>query len=254
MRIKTKRMFEMDSVELRRADPVSGQPAPAFETSGHAAVFNVPTELWPDFWEVISDTAFDKVLADPAALDCRHLINHERNMVLGRTKSGTHRVWKDETGLAFWDELPETTFAADLVVLMRRKDVTQCSFAFSMSDEGAEWGDHQGKLLRKINTIDELYDTSIVTYAAFPTTDALLTELREAGALIGEHKLGREGIGPQLRTRLESLTLELRNAVTPSLTPSRADSVATEIEALTRISYLRRRLDLLTLNAGGIRP
>ena len=52
---------------------------------GYFAVFNSPYEFWPGASEVILPGAFDESVSG----DVRALVNHNSDLVLARTKSGT---------------------------------------------------------------------------------------------------------------------------------------------------------------------
>jgi len=77
---------------------------------GHAAVFNRLSRNLGGFVEQIDPAAFDKTLADNP--DVRALINHDPSHLLGRTRSGTLRLSKDTTGLAYEVDVPDRSDAA----------------------------------------------------------------------------------------------------------------------------------------------
>jgi hypothetical protein len=59
---------------------------------------------------------------------------------------------------------------------MERGDLNQMSFAFTVIDE--EWIEKKGELpIRIIKEVDPLYDVSIVTFPAYPTTDAKVRDI-----------------------------------------------------------------------------
>ena len=99
--------------------------------SGLGAIYDSPTRISEggrSFTEIIKRGAFDRFLAQsPDVLVC---FNHDPNRLLGRTASGTAKVWTDSTGLRFSVDLPES--AADVKEAVQRGDVTGCSFAFAV--------------------------------------------------------------------------------------------------------------------------
>ena len=126
------------------------------------------------FREVLTKGCFDESLrSNPVA--CYR--DHNDQMLLGKTQSGTLRAWSDDRGVAFECTLPDTTYANDLIALMERGDAFENSFGFSIPDEpGAqEWAQlpTTGEPLRRINKAI-LYEGSILTGspAAYPNTVA----------------------------------------------------------------------------------
>src|SRR5678815_1333669 len=69
--------------------------------------------------------AFDKALSGS---DVRAFFNHDTNLLLGRQSSGTLKVSAESDGLHYAIDLPATSYAADLKVLVDRKDLTEMSF------------------------------------------------------------------------------------------------------------------------------
>ena len=133
--------------------------------SGYAAVFNQLSENLGGFREQIEPGAFDDVLND----DVRALYNHEPHLILGRTTAGTLQLDTDSTGLSYRIDPPDTRYAQDLLISIKRGDVTQSSFAFRIEDDS--WDeDDDGRLVRTIKRFKRLYDISPVTYPAYPDT------------------------------------------------------------------------------------
>src|SRR5581483_4708551 len=96
------RVFDLQDCRLEKRD-IAGEgflrdedgKVPTFV--GYAAVWDARSVDLGGFVEVVRDTAFDDSLANGA--DVRLLINHDKNLVLGRTRSGTCELSKDERGL-----------------------------------------------------------------------------------------------------------------------------------------------------------
>lgn len=133
---------------------------------GYAAVFNQWSEDLGGFREMILPGAFSNVLND----DVRALINHDANLVLGRTRSGTLVLTEDEVGLRIKITLPNTQYARDLVEAMQRGDVDQMSFGFAVETD--RWYEQDGQMKREIVKVARLYDVSVVTFPAYPQTIA----------------------------------------------------------------------------------
>jgi len=136
---------------------------------GYASIFNRDSEDFGGFVEQIKPGAFDGVLERS---DVRALINHDSNQLLARSASGTLNLIVDDKGLKYSFEVPNTSYGNDLLEMVRRGDLTQSSFGFSLSSEGYEWEKREdGTRVRSITKIDKLFDVSPVTYPAYPDTE-----------------------------------------------------------------------------------
>lgn len=152
---------------------------------GYAALFNTRTTIqtwWDDsFDEQIAPGAFSRAISENQ--DVRALINHDANHVIGRTKSGTLRITEDSTGLRFEVDAPNTQDANDLKELIKRGDISGCSFAFQViTDEWTRSGDTPLRTIKDLN----LMDVSIVTYPAYDDTTVsarALDSIKELTAL-----------------------------------------------------------------------
>lgn len=135
---------------------------------GYAAVFNSDSEEMWGFKERIAPGAFDEAIS---VSDVRALFNHDPNMLLARTSSGTLTLSVDERGLRYEFEAPNTTAGNDLLEMLKRGDVSQSSFAFTVKDE--KWDEVKDEMpIRTITKVKRLYDVSPVTYPAYPDTTA----------------------------------------------------------------------------------
>jgi uncharacterized protein len=142
---------------------------------GYAAVFNSKTTIGDDWWtEEIAPGAF----SDAIGGDVRALFNHDWNNVLGRTKSKTLKLSEDERGLKFEVDLPNTSFAKDLVESLKRGDINQCSFGFYPTEE--TWDYNVEPAHRTINKV-ELFEVSVVSIPAYEDTEVALVRNKELG-------------------------------------------------------------------------
>lgn len=148
-----------EAVELRVSE-VRAASDDTLTVSGYAAVFDDITDIGY-FKERIARGAFDGVMQD----DVRLLINHT-GVPLARTTNGTLDLEVDDTGLRYTARLADTTEGRDLYKLIKRGDISQSSFAFTIADE--DW-DRKANL-RTITKMGALLDVSPVTYPAYPTT------------------------------------------------------------------------------------
>jgi HK97 family phage prohead protease/HK97 family phage major capsid protein len=164
--MKTQEAFEQEvraqygeAVELRVSE-VRAASDDTLTVSGYAAMFDDITDLGY-FKERIARGAFDGVMED----DVRLLINHT-GVPLARTTNGTLDLEVDETGLRYTARLADTTEGRDLYKLIKRGDISQSSFAFTIADEEYD----RKANLRTITKMGSLLDVSPVTYPAYPTT------------------------------------------------------------------------------------
>jgi uncharacterized protein len=142
---------------------------------GYAAVYGKLSEDLGGFREMIRAGAFDGVLGQ----DTVGLFNHDSNLVLGRTTSGSLRLAVNSAGLAYEIDPPPTTWAGDLLVSIARGDVHQSSFAFTIARGGDEWREATPDtpyVLRIINRVERLYDVSPVTSPAYEDTSATVLD------------------------------------------------------------------------------
>ena len=192
-------MRETRAVALTGAEVRAADDSAALTFTGHAAVFNQRTWIGPKDWgfyEEVDPRFFDDVLAD----DARFLVNHDPNIVLARNGS-TMSLAVDERGLvvtADWD--PADPDAQKWAGRVKRGDVTQMSFAFTIAEE--KWSElEDGKELRTLLKAKNLYDSSLVTYPAYDGTDAAM---REARAVADRHRA--EVRTPTIEDGLDSIT------------------------------------------------
>ena len=138
-----------------------------YELRGYAAVFDKLSEDLGGFREVIKRGAFKPPLKNGD--DVRLLVNHNPDLLLARTASGTLALDEDPTGLRVSADVADTQAGRDLRVLVDRGDMDQMSFAFRVLED--EWDvDEEDNLLRTITKVRELFDVSAVTYPAYPDT------------------------------------------------------------------------------------
>jgi len=163
--------------------------------SGYAAVFNSDSEPLP-FVEQIRPGAFQRTLG--ARNNVKMFVNHDDTMVLASTRSGTLRLSEDGRGLRAEADLPDTTYARDLAVLLRSGVVDSMSFGFSVPRGGDEWSqDGQRRFLNEIR----LHEVSVVT--GFPAYEATSATIRKAQILAQRTQTDADALADAL-TALES--------------------------------------------------
>lgn len=162
------------SVSLRK----DGTPS----VTGYAAMYNAETVIAGLWRERIAPGAFETALSGED--DVRALFNHDPNLVLGRTKSGTLTLADDSKGLRYDIALnQDDPQAMSVRAMIKRGDVSGSSFGFMILDD--EWDESEvkrGKLplltIRKV----ELFDVSPVTFPAYPQTSVKARAKGEAAA------------------------------------------------------------------------
>jgi len=175
--------------------------------AGYASVFN-EEEDFGYFREVIERGAFARAIKEKH--DVVSLFNHDSNIVLGRSSSGTLTLREDEKGLYTETIPPNTSHGRDVVELMRRGDISKMSFAFVPTS--VEWRkDKEDETeLRVIKDVD-LYDISVVTRPAYEGTSVGLRNAdKESVKKVFEQRAIELGKPKSVYLReLELLELEL---------------------------------------------
>jgi uncharacterized protein len=143
---------------------------------GYAAVFDTETDIGGMFREMVAPGAFSDAIKNS---DVHALFNHDENIVLGRAKAGTLLLSEDIKGLKVEIDPPDTQDVRDLLAKMKRGDIDQMSFAFTMRGGSQEWDESGNTPLRIIRKVGELYDVSVVTRGAYPTTEVGVRSLAD---------------------------------------------------------------------------
>ena len=146
---------------------------------GYAAKF----ERWSEpimgwFKEQIARDAFSEC----DVTDVIMCFNHNIDSILARTTSGTLTISTDDEGLRFEFEAPATTMGNDMLELVRRGDISKCSFKFTVEEDEWRYADKENGLEydeRTIRRIGKLYDVSLVVYPAYCDTEAGVRHLEE---------------------------------------------------------------------------
>lgn len=138
---------------------------------GYAAVYQSDSQDLGGFVERIMPGAFDEVLSSNPDVFGKY--NHER--VIGRTSSGTMRLFSDARGLRY--EISPPRSAADVVELIERGDVRGSSFAFRTKGDKERWyKDERGRMVREIRGFDFLGDAGPVDNPAYLATETYVSK------------------------------------------------------------------------------
>lgn len=157
-------------LELRAQSDAEG----ARTAKGYAAIFNSETDIGGYWREKILPGAFSKSLQ---SRDVIAVHSHDTGRVVGRLKAGTLTLREDNKGLAFENDLPDTTDGRDLVVQIDRGDIAGMSFAFIATRQ--EWDELVEPPLRTIIEAD-LYEITYTPFPAYPDTEVGLRSLEHA--------------------------------------------------------------------------
>lgn len=162
---------------------------------GYALKFNKESRDLGGFVETISPTALDGV----DLTDVRCFLDHDSSKLLGRTSSGTLELNIDDIGLKFRCVLPNTSVGRDAMELVKRGDLNQCSFGFTVKHN--DWHKRSDTLLeRTITQIGQLFEISLVSIPAYDDTDVTVAS-RSLEKVVNE--LEKEQL--ELRFRLMGL-------------------------------------------------
>ena len=167
------RVVPLRAAEMRVETAADGSK----KIRGYAAVFNAYSEDLGGFREIILPGSFSNVLSRNA--DVRALVNHDPNLILGRSTSGTLELLQDDMGLGFMISPPAGPIAEHYVNAIMRGDMSGCSFAFRVGKDKWTPGDSETDTppTRTISEVSELMDVGPVTYPAYPDTTVAMRSL-----------------------------------------------------------------------------
>lgn len=137
---------------------------------GYALKFNNQTLIGsPDygFREVIVPGALDKTDMKKVPLKYNHSGSY---LALASTKNDSLKLEVDPIGLKFEAKLINTQSNRDVYEMVKSGLLSECSFAFTLTNDGSEWDWSQDIPLRKIKNIDRLYDIALVDIPAYENT------------------------------------------------------------------------------------
>ena len=140
--------------------------------SGYAIIFDSPSEILfvsgRKCREIIKRSAVDENLLRRSDIKCYVNHNPERMVARSNKGKGSLMLSLDSKGLRFEFEAPHTADGDYLVEMIKRGDLTGCSFAFYST--GESWSKSNGMDIRTITKINRFDDVSIVTSPAYKST------------------------------------------------------------------------------------
>lgn len=189
-----------------------GDGVPSRTITGYAILFNTPSDpLWKDedseAREVIAPEAVTRELLD--GQDIKMTMFHNRQLILARSNkgAGTLSYTVDEKGVAFEFEAPATVDGDKALELVRRGDISGCSFAFTTRYYDEACVERTAKVVNgttmityRIKAITGIYDFTLAADPAYPDTSVEAREFADG--------LKQEGKGPEEKPRDKGKMLE----------------------------------------------
>ena len=179
---------------------------------GKAIAFNSISRDLGGFREQIIPEAINEDVINSS--DIFFLLNHSNNRgVLARQKNGFGSLKTDirDDGVYFSFEAPQTSLGDELLEYLRRGDITQCSFAFTVKDDKWE-RQADNSYVRTILRFDKIFDMSAVFKPAYDATEVKCARFAEIMAQEAEEaKKKIEELEKQRETELNNYFLALRN-------------------------------------------
>lgn len=172
-------MFTLANLQVREA--AEGE-APSRTITGYAVLFGVPSApLWQDedseAREVIAAGAITKELLD--GCDIKMTMYHNRQCLLARSNKGvgTLSYEVDEKGVKFTFDAPNTQHGDEALELIRRGDISGCSFMFTTRyyddacvSRTATVVNGVTMITYTVKAITGVYDFTITDNPAYPDT------------------------------------------------------------------------------------
>lgn len=156
--------------------------SPGRTITGYAILFDTPSSpLWSDedseAREVISREAVSREFLD--GQDIKMTLFHDRQLLLARSNKGvgTLSYDVDERGVRFEFEAPHTADGDKALELVRRGDLSGCSFAFSTRYYDSDFVERTAlseggrtNITYRVKSLTGLYDFTLAIDPAYPDT------------------------------------------------------------------------------------
>lgn len=179
---------------------------------GRSIVFNSLSQDFGGWKEKISPDAISDEIIN--ASDILFLLNHSDSRgILGRKRKGSGSLSTEirEDGVYFSFDAPQTSLGDELLEYLRRGDITQCSFAFTVDDD--DWKEQEdGTYIRTIKKFHKIYDMSAVYTPAYTDTEVKCARFAEIKAQEAEEaKRKMKEMERQKEQELNNYFLSIRN-------------------------------------------
>lgn len=175
--------------ELHIREAAEGE-APNRTITGYAILFNVPSApLWSDedseAREVIVPEAVTKEFLD--GQDIKMTMFHDSHSLLARSNKGggTLSYTVDDKGVMFEFTAPNTVDGDKALELVRRGDISGCSFAFTTHYFDSDFVERQSKVAAngvnnityRVKAVTGIYDFTLAANPYYPDTSVEVREL-----------------------------------------------------------------------------
>lgn len=188
--------------------------------TGYAILFNTPSvPLWDyddeEAREIIAPGAVTKELLD--GCDIKFTMFHDRQLILARSKNGagTLSYGVDEKGVYFEFDAPNTADGEKALELVRRGDISGCSFMFATHYYDSAYVARDVKrengktiITYTVNVITGIYDFTLAADPAYPDTNC---ELRE---FVNELRTAEQPEPQKNENKVREQVREMRRAAT----------------------------------------
>lgn len=175
--------------ELHIRETAEGE-TPSRTITGYAILFNVPSApLWSDedseAREVIAPEAVTKEFLD--GQDIKMTMFHDSHSLLARSNKGggTLSYTVDDKGVMFEFTAPNTVDGDKALELVRRGDISGCSFAFTTHYFDSDFVERQSKVAAngvinityRVKAVTGIYDFTLAANPYYPDTSVEVREL-----------------------------------------------------------------------------
>ena len=175
--------------ELDIREAAEGE-TPSRTITGYAILFNVPSApLWSDedseAREVIAPEAVTKEFLD--GQDIKMTMFHDSHSLLARSNKGggTLSYTVDDKGVMFEFTAPNTVDGDKALELVRRGDISGCSFAFTTHYFDSDFVERQSKVAAngvnnityRVKAVTGIYDFTLAANPYYPDTSVEVREL-----------------------------------------------------------------------------
>lgn len=212
-----RRNITFNAANLCVREAAEGEP-PSRIITGYAIVFNTPSVILDadertDVHEIIAPEAITEEVLKGS--DIKMTLFHDNQLILARSNKGTGtlRYKIDDHGVYFEFEAPNTVDGDKALELVRRGDISGCSFAFSTYYFDEKWVERTDseEAGRKIITytvrrVIAVHDFTLTPDPAYPDTSV------EARSLIGAKSKANE-LAPEVAKQIDEMRKQIEKSL-----------------------------------------